>query len=201
MTPWTHVLVMGLPDPHPQPKRWCFDIRRTVFGANSAVYYIDRPTIDKLTKPVPTEQALLVGLPKRPHRDVITAWEQRLHGCRSHVMLGHKVWTLATSKFRVNEVAPNHQRIYIGDRTQAMYDIACAEDFRKRIPRHHPMAIEEHYKHLGFSVESVSARHGLDGRPISYDAVVQLGDIMPHTGLVALGRHSAFSGLLVPCES
>lgn len=198
MTSWSHVLVMGLTQKPQDPKRFCFEALREVFADDSGVYLIDRDAIGKLTKPVPTNSAMLVGLTSRPDRTTIDGWTKHFGGRNPHIMLGHKVWAIATNTFTAEQVAPNQQRILLPDQTQTLYDIAVAEGYRKRTPRHHPVSLAEHYQGLGFKVKAVTAQHGMDGRQTGYDATIEMGDALTRTGLVAIGRHNRFSGLLIP---
>lgn len=199
-TTFSHVLALGLPEVPDDPKRFCFEAVRDVLGPNSCAYLIEADDIAKLTKPVPGRAALLAGLDHRPPSHEVRDWAERLGAGKSQVMLGHKVWALATRTFSATHVAPNRHRVLSDPSRQVTYDIAVADDYRRRTAVHHPFSLDEHYRKLGFGVKGVNASHGPDGLVTGYDAVIEMDDVFDRRGLVAIGRHSRFSGLLVPVE-
>lgn len=195
---WSHVLVIGLPFEVSDKKQYSFTLLTTMFGPENCVYVIDRDAIDKLSKPVPQQQAVLVGLTSRPSRLDIDKWTKQLGGRKSHVMLGDRVWLNPATRFTANNVAPNQHRIVLDDPQQVLWDVAVTDNYRKSIPVHHPYHVANHYRELGISVKAVSTVRGRDHRAVAYDASVELGDRFNPRSLVAIGRHSRFSGLLVP---
>lgn len=195
---WSHVLVIGLPFEVGDKKQYSFTLLTSMFGPENCVHVIDRDAIEKLSKPVPQQQAVLVGLTSRPTRADIDRWTKQLGGRKSHVMLGDRVWLDPAARFKVNDVSPNQHRIVMDDPQQVLWDVAVTDNYRKRIPVHHPFHVANYYRELGINVKAVSAVRGRDHRAVAYDASVELGNNFNPRSLVSIGRHSRFSGLLVP---
>lgn len=196
---WTHVLAIGIANQIPDAKRFCFETLNTLFDpVENCCHLISGPDIKKLSRQVNGNYVLLVGLTKRPERAEIIRWSKAVGGNSHQLMVAKNLWNVSTNRFTVNGVTPNVQRLPLKVQEQVLWDLAITDNFRKRTAQRHPATVAHLYDQLGWHVDAVDSSRNELNIYTHYDASVTIDEEVLPDGLVSIGRHRNFSGLLIP---